>query len=427
MSWAERTGGAAPGGRQEPADLIVTANGPGEISGWLFPVAAELRRRLAASTHRVRLFAWAPPCNFASGRELDALRALGPWDGVFGPSDMWRFLLRGVPPPGYRPAGRGLVLFLGGDLFYAAAAARRLRYPALAYTEGRARWFWAYQRFFVPDEGAARRARAMGAPDGRVEVVGDLVVDAVLSRVGAVSRAGQASNAGTGGPLTVGLFAGSRDYEVRWVLPMMLRAAAIVKERLREPVRFVAVRSPFSSQTAVQEGLEEAATAIASSIEWVAGEDWTGVRRSEAMARCDVAISVPGTVTAELGALGVPTVTILPLHRAELVPLEGVPGLIGSIPFVGPRLKAGIVRRGASRIGPISIPSRRAGRMIGPQIVGQFGPEAVAQEAMALLQDAARRRALSGALRQAMGPPGAARRIANEVLSRLGVGGAAAP
>lgn len=405
--------GPAGAGRTEAVDLILTANGPGEISGWLFPVVTELRRRTGSHPPRVRLFAWAPPCNFASGREIAALEALGPWDGVFGPQDMWAFVLRRRLPPGYRPARRGLVLFLGGDLFYAAVTARRLGFPAMAYTEGRARWFWAYERFFVPNAHAASRARRMGAPPERVEVVGDLVADAVAARL---SRAPRPVSDGV---LTLGLFAGSRDFEVRWVLPVFIEAAAIVKRRLRQPIRIVAVLSPFASRMAVREALESARAKGADVVEWIGDEDWTGAVRGAAMARCDVAITVPGTVTAELGALGVPTITVLPLHRPELIPLEGAIDLIGSLPLVGHRLKASFVRRAARRVGPLSIPSRRAGRLVAPELVGEVGPEAIAEEALTLLEDAARRRAVGEALRQAMGPLGAARRIAERVLARL--------
>ena len=404
----------------EAADLILTANGPGEISGWLFPVVTELRRRLDGLPGRVRLFAWAPPCNFASGRELAALAALGPWDGVFGPRQMWQLVLRGRLPEGFRPNRRGLVLFLGGDLFYAAATARRLGFPAMAYTEGRARWLRAYERFFVPNEPAAARARRMGAPAERVEVVGDLVVDAVAARLS------RTPSPGRDGVLTVGLFAGSRDFEVRWVLPMFVEAAAIIKRRLRAPVRVVAVLSPFASKEAVSEALE-ASGGKADAIEWVGPDDWTGAVRGAAMARCDVAIAVPGTVTAELGALGVPTVTVLPLHRPELIPLEGAMELIGSLPLLGRRLKAGFVRRAARRVGLLSIPSRRAGRLLAPELIGEFGPEAIAEQALALLDDADRRRGVGAALRQAMGPQGAARRIVDRVLARLGLEEAVAP
>ncbi|MBE3599422.1 MAG: hypothetical protein IMX02_11775 [Limnochordaceae bacterium] len=414
-----------------PADLVLTANGPGEISGWLFPVLGALREQLGGDSggrRDVRVVVWTPPCNFASGREREALERMGGWDLLLGPHEMWQFVLRGRLPERYRPARRGMVVFLGGDLFYAAVVARRLGYAAVAYTEGRARWFWAYERFFVPDESARRRAVGMGASPQRVEVAGDLVVDAIEQRRRSLPEAETGAAARLERPLTVGLFAGSRDFEVRWVLPLLLRAAGMVRERLAgRELRVVAVRSPYASGRAVEEALADAGPQAVAQVEWVTDEDWTGMRRTQAMLECDVAITVPGTVTAELGVLGVPTVTILPLQRPDLIPLEGVPGLVGSLPLVGRGIKAAIVRRGARRVGPLSVPSRRAGRVLSPQLVGTVTPENVAAEVAALLQDAPRRRRLGEELRRAMGPPGAAVRMAAYVLGRLGAGAGVRP
>ncbi len=410
---APRAGGSAPPS-DAVADIVLTANGPGEVTGWLEPVA----RRLVALRDRgvlaARIWAWVPPCNFASGRELAAVRGLGGFDGVFGPRDMWRFLLRGRPPHGFRPARRGIVLFLGGDLFYAAAAARRLGYPAMAYTEGRARWLGSYERFFVPHPRAARRAVEMGAKASRVEVVGDLVVDAVRDRLRALK--GREERRTAPSTFQVGLFAGSRDYEVRWVLPLMLRAAPSISREMRDGVRFVVVRSPFVEEGLVQRIVAEELAPEDAPVEVASGG------REAVMAACDLAISVPGTVTAELAVLGVPTITVLPLHRAELVPLEGLPGLLGGIPGIGPGLKRWAVLRAVRRAGPVALPSRRVGRRLGPELVGEVKAAELASEAVSLLRDRARREELSRALRDAMGPEGAADRIVRCVLQRLGTG-----
>ena len=407
-------GGAGAGGAGEVVDVVLTANGPGEVAGWLAPVARRLKAARDEAGLPLRLFAWVPPCNFASGRELEMVREMGGFDGVFDPPAMWRFLLLGRLPQGYRPARRGLVLFLGGDLFYAAAAARRLRFPAMAYTEGRARWLGTYRRFFVPDAASARRAQRMGAPAARVEVVGDLVVDAVRDAAGGLA-APVAPHGDPWGPV-VGLFAGSRPFEVRWVLPLMLRAAAEISREMDGAVRFLVVRSPFVDTGLLRRTLEEAAPRGFGRLEVVEGD------RRQAMARCTVAVSVPGTVTAELGVLGVPTVTILPLHKPELIPLEGLPGVLGSIPGLGPIIKRRVVARAVRALGPVSLPARRAGRLIGPELVGAVTPEAVARAVVQLLRDPAARADLSHRLREAMGPGGAAARIARRVLEHLGLG-----
>ncbi|HEY8486517.1 MAG TPA: hypothetical protein VIL11_03905 [Limnochordales bacterium] len=401
------------------ADVILTANGPGEVSGWLAPVALRLRRARERQALPLRLVAWVPPCNFASGRELEMVRALGLFDAVFDPPALWRLLLWGRLPQGYTPAPRGLVLFLGGDLFYAAAAARRLGFSAMAYTEGRARWLGVFRRFFVPDPWAARKAMRMGAPADRVEVVGDLVVDAVLDSVGP-RECGGGGRGGQGGdgPPVVGLFAGSRPFEVRWVLPLMLQAAEEVARAMEGRVRFRLVVSPFADRQLVRQVLQQHLPAAVR----VEVEE---AHQRRAMADCTVAVTVPGTVTAELAVLGVPTVTLLPLHRPELIPLEGLPGLVGRLPVVGPALKRQVVRRAARRLGPVSLPARRAGRALGPELVGRVTAAGVAGAVVELLRDGQARARLARELRQAMGPAGAADRVVGRVLEHLGMAGGA--
>ncbi len=72
------------------------------------------------------------PCAFATGAEVDVVRAMPEADRVFGPGDYWRVALgwRGLSGPtgAARPAPP--LLYLGGDLVHAAVLARRLRVPA---------------------------------------------------------------------------------------------------------------------------------------------------------------------------------------------------------------------------------------------------------------------------------------------------------
>ena len=68
--------------------ITILTNGPGELWGWVRPVATELRKR----GHSVSL--WILPCQFASGHERRAASLLGV-DKLEGPasaSKIWRDL-----------------------------------------------------------------------------------------------------------------------------------------------------------------------------------------------------------------------------------------------------------------------------------------------------------------------------------------------
>lgn len=141
--------------------------------------------------------------------------------------------------------------------------------------------------------------------------------------------------------------------------------------------------------------------------------------RYDAMAASDVAVAMPGTVTAELAFLGVPTVVAVPMNMPEEVPLPGLPGLLGGIPVIGRHLKRIGVQRALERIEFTAIPNKRQRRMITPEVRGIIGAQDVAIKVLELLQDVKARGRIALELRQAMGQPGASDRVAAVILETL--------
>src|SRR5690606_12892329 len=234
-------------------DDVVTVNGPGEAPTWLEPLARELLPRLADG----RLTVMIPPCTYASGAEARVVRSfLGgdPRVAVLEPQEVLGWLLLGRRPRGYEPVGRGAVLFLGGDMFYAAWLARRLGYRALAYTEGRVRWTGVFERFLLPDAAALARARARLGPAAdrlaeRLQVGGRLRTDAAPARMAPGGGRGPLG-LGRGEPMLL-LLPGSRPAELRFLLPLYLEALGRLAripgpEGERAALRAVFVLSPFT-------------------------------------------------------------------------------------------------------------------------------------------------------------------------------------
>src|SRR5690606_21007119 len=115
----------------------------------------------------------------------------------------------------------------GGDLVHAAALARRLRVPALAYLERGSRWSRRFAEVLVPDERARRSVLRRGEADQRIAVVGDLMVDAV--RGGAGRRRLAAEWGLDPEKPIVALFPGSRPYEIRLTIRFFLRAMELLR------------------------------------------------------------------------------------------------------------------------------------------------------------------------------------------------------
>lgn len=410
-------------------DVVLTANSPGEVAAWLAPAVEGLRRVAPHCTISV----FVPPCTFASGAECAVVAAMVGVDGVYGPREFVKFVLWGARPEGFRPGSIGAVCFLGGDLLSAVLLSRRLGLPAVAYTEGRVGWNKSYRRFFLPDERARRRALHRGACPEQLEVIGDLMQDAVRpicnSRSEIRELLGIPDNR-----LVVSLFPGSRPFELRFMLPFFLRTAERLVQETESPPYFLLSVAPFADDEAfahaVKEGansrmqitaMEPSACGPATSAWWLNSGTlsvaaYKGMQY-DIMLASDLALTVPGSNTAEMAFLGLPMVVVLPLNRAEEIPLEGISGLIGRLPLVGRLLKRAAVLAAAERIEFAALPNRKAGRLLVPEVRGHIDPEDVLAPAVALLCEPERRQELGQQLREAMGQAGASDRLAEAIVA----------
>ncbi len=380
---------------------------------------------------------------------------------IFDARQTLYFALLGRQLPGFQPRGRGVVLFLGGDLLYAVLLARRLGYPAYAYTHGWVRWIGSFSGFLLPDEQARIKAIRAGASQDKLFVVGDLMLDAVEPHW----EAGEFSEAlGLDRDRTViALFPGSRPAEFRYVLPMFLRSAEIISRDLKT-VQFVISISPFASEDFLRDvlsapdsllegsggeiieqrssagsfrdqdpGVESPGLAEYRHPGCSRGRVWR-IRTSgglslaavqgwqhDLMGLASLAITIPGSNTAEMAAVGLPMVVVTPLNKPELIPLEGIPGLVGGIPLIGKHLKRKSVLAAAKRIRFTALPNMKAQEEIVPELMGFLGPEDVAIAVGSLMRNPEKLRAMSNRLKQVMGSHGAAHRIAEILAAALGV------
>ena len=391
--------------------VVVTVNGPGEIAAWLFPFARALRER----NPDARLTAALLPCAFASGRESVVLAGMPDVDRVLAPRATLEWLLTGEGAEGEEP---DLVLHLGGELMLSILLARRLGVPVMAYEEERVRWSKLLDHVCVRDLRAAG-----GHENGKLRVVGNLMVDAARLRV-------PGRGAAAGVARTVALFPGSRPYFVRQLLPLFLRVAGSVYTEGWD-VRFVLAKSDFVSTDELERGLSDSDGRL------LEGDDGVLVERNghvviqssrgvevdvlspeAAMRRADLAITIPGTSTAELACLGIPMLLVFPTYRLHTLPLPGLANHVGRIPLLGPLIKYAVassylrVRRFWAH------PNRLANEMIVPEMVGRLTANSIARQLEHMLTVPLAFTAQR--LRGAMGEPGASARLVDEVLRVAG-------
>jgi len=388
-------------------ELVIVSSGPGELSNWAVPMARAAAAWAARRALPLRLSLVLPPCQFASGQEIAFARRHEVFARILGPRACLALVagLRRLPT-----GGPGCVLHLGGDLWYSATVARRLRFPAFAYVETplvrrRAHHF---RRVFVPSQPLADRLVGAGVPVGRLAVVGDLRVDHLAAFRAPARDAGAAPR--------VALLPGSRRWIVEGFLPFLLGTAAAIRAQ-RPDVALSLVVSPFLPPDALARLLAAHGGALGALGVEIVQDDRPGGRLG-ALARSDLAITLPGTNTVELATLGVPMLVVLPLDRPGQIRTEGLSEWLSRLPGLGALVKGTMAWRFARRPGLLAWPNREAGRAVVPELVGRVAPADAARRALELLGD---RAALERTARTLRGlyaqPAGAAERMLDEMAS----------
>ncbi|HEY9722892.1 MAG TPA: hypothetical protein V6D47_12850 [Oscillatoriaceae cyanobacterium] len=399
------------------AEILIVSNGPGELASWVRPVVRALRETLPC-----RVTVALVPCPYASGHEAATIAGWPEPVTVWAPETTLRYLLTGRAPAGFAPLERGAVLFLGGDQLFAVLLSLRSGYPLLTYVEEAARWRAFTKRYLVNSRNTLLKLRHRRSNPNQLRLVGNLMVDAVQTRIDPIQARRVLGLRPDG--LVLGLLPGSKPFKVHHMTPLFLRVAEIL-QRQDPTLQVVLHRSPFTPREQLVEAVEnpryrQITGGAAGRLEREGTYDWLvsagGARvlvvppdlHYEGLAIADLALTVPGTNTAELAVLGVPMLVALPLHKPEEIPLDGLVGRIGGIPLLGRWLKRALAHQVTRRKPLLALPNQRAGRLITPELIGAFAPETLAEETGRLLADAFERRDIKLRLHEAMGGSGAA-------------------
>jgi hypothetical protein len=401
-----------------PVSIVLVSNGPGELSTWVRPLALRLQRlmplRPAVAGAACSLQLVLVPCPNGTGREHHAAGSWGLFERIVPARQFWELLLQ---PRRFGPWSRqGVVVFLGGDQFWTVLLSARLGYRHLTYAEWVARWPGWNDRIAAMGPLAAGRLAPRWAE--RCTVVGDLMAD--LSE-----------SARSDAPLPEGewvaLLPGSKRAKLRVGVPFLLETADRLAA-LRPDCRFLL---PLAPTTSVEDLLAQAgaanpiARAYRSGVPRLLGADLletqAGTRLQlvlenpahSALSQCALALTTVGANTAELAALGVPMLVLVPTQHLNVMQAwDGLAGLLGRLPLLrwlfGVLLTAWRLRHR----GFLASPNIAAGRMLVPERVGGITPEGIAAEAADWLAAPERLEGMRADLRSLRGQPGAVASLA---------------
>jgi hypothetical protein len=415
----------------QPVDIVILANGPGEVATWVRPTVRSLRRQLGDDRASVRISLILSPCPHATGKEAAIARSYPQIDRVQDPQNFWPFLLSGKTAESWEWRSRGVVLFLGGDQFFTLVVAKRLGYRSIIYAEWEARWVPWVDRFALMKPEIGRRVRAKYRP--KLTTIGDLIAEVAAD----VRESPNVSENNT--VELIGLLPGSKPAKLAQGVPLCLAIAEILA-RERPQTHFVIPVAPSLDLDTIARFADPARNPLLSRFgtrgaqleRSPEGEPQflteTGVRirlhtaspAYDLLVSCRLCLTTVGANTAELGALGVPMLVLLPTQQLDAMRAwDGLPGLLANLPLVGTGL-AKIINGWVLRQGRLfAWPNIWANREIVPELVGVLEPSAVAREAIALLEDPERLEQMRDRLKALRGKAGAADALATVVRDEL--------
>jgi hypothetical protein len=334
--------------------LLVTVNSPGEVAFWLSPFLEGLEKIVVPP----RVWVFTPPCQFRSGKEEVVIQDLPLVERVFNPQETVWFCFGGdrvaFPP-------RGLVLFLGGDLFYARLLKFRSRYPLWVY-DGYPRRSPGVDVYLARFQEDFHRASFV-----KKFFVGDLLRSFVERSVGTLTLP-------PGFPRFLFL-PGSRSFAYQYLVPFFLRCAEALSLFFPQGLFLVAFPSYYTpGDVPFFQELSERFLPFF-------GET------SSLIAASDLVFMVPGSSNLEVLYRKRRGLVLVPFFQeaASRVPVMGAGEFLGRMPLWGKIVKRWILRRMIRSSRFLSLPNQILRKAVFPELRGEITIERVLQETLRLL------------------------------------------
>lgn len=413
-------------------DIVILSNGPGELTTWVRPVLQELRPLLSCSN---RISILLSPCAHASGNEYQVAQKFSGVDRVLGPESFFAFLVRGHTPDAWQWHSQGVVVFLGGDQFYAVVIGKRLGYRIVTYAEWSPRWLPWIDRCGVAQSEMLQTVPRQYRP--KVTVVGNLMTDIRASRdtTSCLSQLGWDSETEI-----VGLLPGSKPAKLQVGVPFCL-AIADHLHRHRPQTKFLIPIAPgwsadtlanyanpdlnslipeFSGSPAVlvhpDQELPYLRTPQGTQV-WL----WPQYPAYDLLIHCQICLTTVGANTAELTALAIPMMVMLPTQRLEVMRAwDGVLGLLVNLPIIGTPMASLVNRLILQKgLGFTAWPNIWAGQEIVPELIGHLQPQTIAQQLQNWLTTPENLQQMQAKLKEIRGQTGAVKRFVRLITDAL--------
>jgi lipid-A-disaccharide synthase len=385
-----------------------------------------LREQLGHDISQVRISVILSPCPHASGKETAIALGYPEVDRVQAAADFWQFLLWGKTAENWDWRNQGAVVFLGGDQLFPVIIGKKLGYKTVVYAEWSARWHNFIDKFAIMKAQVAKNVSPKYID--KFTVVGDLMLEAAENEITSkIENPKSQIN-------IIGILPGSKAAKLTQGVPLTLAIAEYIHSKLPQTKFFIPV-APTLDLSTLADFAKPENNPLAKAFNFQ-GADLIGdnlvtstglivALKSEnpayhLLSQCSICLTTVGANTAELGALAVPMIVLLPTQQLDAMrSWDGLPGILANLPGVGSSFAKLINWWMIKNKGLLAWPNIWAQAEIVPELVGKLQPETVGKMVLDLLENPEKLAAIRDKLRSVRGEGGAAEKLAILVKEEL--------
>ena len=381
----------------DSAAVVIVSNGPGELSTWVKPVVDYLveqnHKCINSNLPKYKLVLTLVPCPHATGQEFSVANDWQIFDLII-PAKRFLKLLFKPSSFGNWPK-KGVVVFLGGDQFWNILLAKRLGYQSITYAEWIARWpRWNLHIAAMNEEVRNKLPKKFKK---KCQVIGDLMADINnnLSPINEISNG-----------KWIAILPGSKKAKLSIGIPFFLEVADNISENGDD----VNLMIPIAPTTEIKDFLYfqsdknpiakyysskiKSITKIENSIFDFVLETCKNTKifilnqnsNHNILSQCKLALTTVGANTAELAAINLPMIVVLPTqHLNAMNAWDGIFGIMGKINLLN-RIQTFLIKRYYLKNKKfLAWPNIKANKQIIPERVGIISPKEISDEVIYLL------------------------------------------
>ena len=411
--------------------VVIVSNGPGELATWVRPVVEKLNK-INESTFEnnkmdFKLRLVLVPCPNGTGKEFKVANSWNKFDLITKSNSFWKLLIN--PHSFTNWPKKGVVIFLGGDQLWSILLAKRLGYINITYAEWISRWpQWTNQ---IAAMNQKVKELIPKKYKNKCQVIGDLMADIKLNSE--ISIKNSKIN-------YIALLPGSKKAKLSVGIPFFLEIADNIAKK-NQNINFIIPIAPTTNKSEYlffQSERNPIAKCYSSKIKTIKNIKDTNfdyliettkntkiylIKKHpcyEILKECDLAITTVGANTAELAAISLPMLVVLPTQHLNMMNAwDGIFGVIGKISFINRILTFIIKRFYFKQKKFFAWPNIKSQKMIVPERIGNISPKEIAREALFLIKNRDNLKIMSENLLKERGEKGAAEKLAYIIFDSL--------